>query len=63
MAENGTNRGGRRVRASCIRPPYEKYAKGKPATYLRSLQPVELDIYDFIGKDMGDGAELTGSFM
>ncbi|MGV3103830.1 P27 family phage terminase small subunit [Rothia sp. 32237D007AR] len=64
MAKDGTNRGGRRVRAGKKPDPLnEKLAQGRPATRLTPPQPADLDLYDFTGDDIGDGVELTGSAM
>ncbi|AWG03412.1 MULTISPECIES: P27 family phage terminase small subunit [Actinomycetes] len=64
MARDGTNRGGRRVKAG--RKPdalHEKLADGRPATRLTPPEPQDLDLYDFTGTDVGDGVELSGSSM
>lgn len=57
MAKDGTNRGGRRVRAGAKPEPLnEKLAAGRPATRLTA--PAELDVFDLDGTDIGDGAVL-----
>lgn len=54
MAKNGTNRGGRRVRAGAKPDALsEKVAKGRPATRLED--PLN-EPFDFEGSDIGDGA-------
>ena len=61
MAKDGTNRGGRRVRAGAKPDPLnEKVAKGAPATRLHD--PLE-DAFDFTGSDVGEGAVLAGETM
>ena len=61
MAKDGTNRGGRRVRAGAKPDALgDKLAKGSPATRLHD--PLE-DAYDFTGSDVGDGAVLAGEVM
>ena len=54
MAKDGTNRGGRRVRAGAKPDALsEKVAKGRPATRLED--PLN-EPFDFEGSDIGDGA-------
>lgn len=61
MAKDGTNRGGRRVRAGAKPDPLnERLAAGKPAT---RLSVPDLDLFDFEGDDIGDGAVLAGEPM
>lgn len=62
MAKDGTNRGGRRVRAGAKPDPLgEKLAAGKPAK--RMTAPAELDVFDLDGTDIGEGAILSGEPM
>ena len=64
MAKDGTNRGGRRVRAGKKPDPLnEKLASGRPATRLKPPEPADLDFYDFTDDDVGDGAVLSGNSM
>ncbi|MEW6927998.1 P27 family phage terminase small subunit [Trueperella pyogenes] len=64
MARDGTNRGGRRVKAGRKPDPlHEKLADGRPATRLTPPEPQDLNLYDFAGTDIGDGVELSGSSM
>ena len=59
LAKDGTNRGGRRVRAGAKPGPLkEKLSQGSPATRLTT--PAELDVFDLDGADIGDGAVLAG---
>ena len=61
MAKDGTNRGGRRVRAGAKPDPLsEKLAKGLPATRLEDSLATP---FDFEGADVGDGAVLAGEVM
>lgn len=61
MAKDGTNRGGRRVRAGAKPDALgDKLAKGAPATRLHD--PLE-DAFDFTGTDVGEGAVLAGETM
>lgn len=61
MAKDGTNRGGRRVRAGAKPDPLnEKLAAGRPATRLED--PLG-EPFDFAGSDIGDGAVLAGETM
>ncbi|EFN92379.1 hypothetical protein F4555_000212 [Mobiluncus mulieris] len=61
MAKDGTNRGGRRVRAGAKPDPLnEKLAKGLPAT---RLEDPLASPFDFEGADVGDGAVLAGEVM
>lgn len=61
MARDGTNRGGRRVRAGAKPGPLgEKLAAGRPATRLED--PLN-EPFDFAGNDIGDGAMLAGETM
>ena len=61
MAKDGTNRGGRRVRAGAKPDPLnEKLAAGRPATRLED--PLG-EPFDFEGSDIGDGAVLAGETM
>ena len=61
MAKDGTNRGGRRVRAGAKPDPLnEKLAAGRPATRLED--PLN-EPFDFEGSDIGDGAVLAGEVM
>ncbi|OCA93358.1 terminase, partial [Actinobaculum suis] len=62
MAKDGTNRGGRRVRAGAKPEALsDKLASGRPATRLTT--PAELDVFDLDGTDIGDGALLAGEPM
>lgn len=62
MAKDGTNRGGRRVRAGAKPDPLnEKLAAGRPATRLTT--PPDFDVFDLDGTDIGDGAVLGGEPM
>ena len=59
LAKDGTNRGGRRVRAGAKPGPLkEKLSQGSPAT--RFTTSAELDVFDLAGADSGDGAVLAG---
>ena len=61
MAKDGTNRGGRRVRAGAKPGPLgEKLAAGRPATRLED--PLN-EPFDFAGNDNCDGAMLAGETM
>lgn len=61
MAKDGTNRGGRRVRAGAKPDPLgEKLDAGRPATRLED--PLN-EPFDFAGNDIGDGAVLAGETM
>lgn len=61
MAKDGTNRGGRRVRAGAKPDPLnEKLAKGLPATRLED--PLATP-FDFEGANIGAGAVLAGEVM
>lgn len=61
MAKDGTNRGGRRVRAGAKPDPLnEKLAAGRPATRLED--PLN-EPFDFEGGDIGAGAVLVGETM
>ena len=61
MAKDGTNRGGRRVRAGAKPDPLnEKLAKGLPAT---RLEDPLASPFDFEGANVGDGAVLAGEVM
>ncbi|MGV9183992.1 P27 family phage terminase small subunit [Arcanobacterium canis] len=61
MAKDGTNRGGRRVRAGAKPDALnEKLAAGRTATRLED--PLETP-FDFEGSDIGDGAVLAGETM
>ena len=61
MAKDGTNRGGRCVRASAKPGPLgEKLAAGRPATRLED--PLN-EPFDFAGNDIGDGAVRAGETM
>ena len=61
MAKDGTNRGGRRVRAGAKPDPLnEKLAKGLPATLLEDSLASP---FDFEGADVGAGAVLAGEVM
>ena len=57
MAKDGTNRGGRRVRAGA-KPDQlkDKLEAGKPAS--RLLEPADLDPFGLEGGDVGDGERL-----
>ena len=56
MAKDGTDRGGRRVRAGVKPDPlYEKFSAGRPATRLED--PLATS-FDFEGSDIPDGAVL-----
>ncbi|WP_229771625.1 hypothetical protein [Cutibacterium porci] len=62
MTKDGTNRGGRRVRAGAkFDPLNEKFATGRPATRLTT--PHEFDVFELDGTDFGDGAVLPGEPM
>lgn len=62
MAKDGTNRGGRRVRAGAKPDPLtDKLAAGK--TTRRMTDPAEPEPFDFEGDDIGDGAVLAGEPM
>ena len=62
MAKDGTNRGGRRVRAGAKPDPLkDKLEAGKPAS--RLLEPADLDPFGLDGGDVGDGAVLEGGWM
>lgn len=62
MAKDGTNRGGRRVRAGAKPEPLnEKLAAGKPAS--RLFEPADLDPFGLEGGDVGDGELLEGETM
>ena len=61
MSKDGTNRGGRRVRAGAKPGPLgEKLAAGRPATRLED--PLN-EPFDFAGNDIGDGSVLAGETM
>ena len=61
MAKDGTNRGGRRVRAGAKPDPLgEKLAAGRAATRLED--PLN-EPFNFAGNDIGDGAVLAGETM
>ena len=62
MAKDGTNRGGRRVRAGA-KPDQlkDKLEAGKPAS--RLLEPADLDPFGLEGGDVGDSALLEGETM
>lgn len=62
MAKDGTNRGGRRVRAGA-KPDQlkDKLEAGKPAS--RLLEPADLDPFGLEGGDVGDGELLEGETM
>lgn len=61
MVKDGTNRGGRRVRAGAKPGPLgEKLAAGRPATRLED--PLN-EPFDFAGNDIGDGAVLAEETM
>ena len=61
MAKDGTNRGGRRVRAGAKPGPLgEKLAAGRPA--IRLEDPLN-EPFDFAGNDNCDGAMLAGETM
>lgn len=61
MTKDGTNRGGRRVRAGAKPGPLgEKLAAGRPATRLED--PLN-EPFDFAGNDIGDGAVRAGETM
>ena len=61
MAKDGTNRGGRRVRAGAKPDPLnEKLAAGRPTTRLED--PLN-EPFNFEGSDIGDGAVLAGETM
>lgn len=60
MAKDGTNRGGRRVRAGAKPDPLnEKLAAGRPAPRLED--PLN-EPFDFEGSDIGDGEQLLLHF-
>ena len=62
MAKDGTNRGGRRVRAGAKSEALsEKLISGRSAT--RLTIPVDLRVLDLEGTDIGDGAVLAGEVM
>lgn len=59
MAKDGTNCGGRRVRAGAKPDPLkDKLEADKPAS--RLLEPADLDPFGLDGVDMGEGAVLDG---
>ena len=61
MAKDGTNRGGRRVRAGAKPDPLnEKLTAGRPT---RRLEDPLNEPFDFEGSDIGDGALLAGEIM
>ena len=61
IVKDGTNRGGRRVRAGAKPGPLgEKLAAGRPATRLEF--PLN-EPFDFAGNDIGDGAVRAGETM
>ena len=62
MAKDGTNRGGRRVRAGA-KPDQlkDKLEAGKPA--FRLFEPADLDPFGLEGGDVGDGELLEGETM
>ena len=61
MAKDGTNRGGRRVRAGAKPDALgDKLAKGVSASRLHD--PLE-DAFDFAGSDVSEGAVLAGETM
>lgn len=62
MAKDGTNRGGRRVRAGA-KPDQlkDKLEAGKPA--FRLFEPADLDPFSLEGGDVGDGELLEGETM
>lgn len=61
MVKDGTNRGGRRVRAGAKPGPLgEKLAAGRPATRLED--PLN-EPFDFVDNDIGDGAVRAGETM
>ena len=61
MAKDGTNRGGRRVRAGDKPMPLaEKIPAGKNA---KILDAGELPVPDLVGVDIGEGADLMGADM
>ena len=61
MAKDGTNRGGRRVRAGAKPDALnDKLQAGRPATRMSVPEP---DPFDFEGVDVGDGAILAGEPM
>ncbi|WP_348542123.1 terminase [Winkia sp. UMB750A] len=61
MAKDGTNRGGRRVRAGAKPDPLnEKLAKGLSATRPEHQLATP---FDFDGSDIGEGAVLAGEVM
>ena len=61
MAKDGTNRGGRRVRAGAKPDPLnEKLTAGRPT---RRLEDPLNEPFDFEGSDIGDGAVLAGETM
>lgn len=60
-AKDGTNCGGRRVRAGAKPDPLkDKLEVGKPAS--RLLEPADLDPFGLDGVDMGEGAVLDGEY-
>lgn len=62
MAKDGTNRGGRRVRAGAKPAPLtDKLAAGKATR--RMADPAEPEPFAFEGDDIGDGAVLAGEPM
>ena len=62
MAKDGTNRGGRRVRAGA-KPDQlkDKLEAGKPAS--RLLEPADLDPFGLEDGDVGDGELFEGETM
>ena len=62
MAKDGTNRGGRRVRAGDKPTPLtDKIAAGKPARVLEGAELPDIDL--LVGGDIGEGADLIGADM
>lgn len=62
MAKDGTNRGGRRVRAGATPDALnDKLAAGRPAARLTT--PLEFDVFELDGTDIGGGAVLAGESM
>lgn len=62
MAKDGTNRGGRRVRAGAKPDALnEKLAAGRATTRLTVSN--EPDVFDLAGNDIGEGAVLAGEVM
>lgn len=63
MAKDGTNRGGRRIKAGHKPDPLaDKISKGQKATHIE-FPRAEYPIAELYGEDMTDGVELEGADM